>query len=380
MSNDRATRHVEQAKASIAALLKAPVPVLRRWRRDTTIGERPGEIRIDPQAPKPKLSAISYDHQTLVERPHLELHEIPALLESQQVTWLNVEGLGDLETLEELARIFSVHPLAMEDITQVPQRAKVEDYEDFILVIVHLWTRSTQSHLEQVSLWAGERFVVTFQQQPGDPFGRIRSRLHHVKGRLRQGRADYLLYALLDAVIDGYFPVLDALQVHLETLQDVLREPQPRAQEVIQAAQGELLEVRRALSPVRDVMRSLMTGEWPLLEDTTRVFLRDCRDHMYEVAEQLEHCREIAAGLMDIHLATVSHQANKTMQVLTIIATIFMPLSFLAGIYGMNFDPEASSLNMPELASPIGYPVLLGIMLAIGLGLAWLFWRKGWFK
>ena len=352
-------------------------PMRKRWKARP--GGRPGELVIDPAAPKPRLTILAYTENELIEHEEYDLEDVPSLLERYRVTWVNVEGLGDKQVLEEVARLFSMHPLALEDVVNVPQRAKVEAYGGELFLVVQQLTRSRRVDLEQLGLYLGERFVLTFQERLGDPFDPIRERLRHSRGRLRQSGPDYLAYAVLDAIIDSYFPVLEAIQDHLESLESSLRRPQPDAVEQIQAARAELLEIRRCVSPLRDVTRSLLSGEWPLFTDPTQVYLRDCRDHVLEAAEQLDSCREVASGLMDIHLSTVSHQANKTMKVLTIIATIFMPLSFIAGLYGMNFNTEVSRWNMPELNSPMGYPILLGVMAVIGLGLTALFWKKGWF-
>lgn len=353
--------------------------VARLRKRAVVVASRPEDFDVDPTAPKPRISAYAYNDTDLVVREDCAVSDIQSLIDAHTVTWVNVEGLGDRGVLEALTATFGIHPLAVEDVVNVPQRPKVETYDDRLFVVAQMLTREERLTLEQISIFAGSNFVLTFQERPGDPFQPVRNRLQKQQGRMRQGGPDFLIYALIDAVVDGYFPVVEGMQADLEALEDRLRQPCDDATERIQAQRAQLLEARRAIGPLREVVRSLAASDLPVITDPARLFLRDCRDHILEAAELLESCREIASGLMDIHISTVSHQANQTMQVLTVIATIFMPLSFLAGIYGMNFD-TSSPWNMPELASPIGYPILLGIMVAIGLGLAWLFWKRGWFK
>ena len=261
----------------------------------------------------------------------------------------------------------------------VPQRPKVDQYGDQLFIVIqHLLEDLTR---EQISLFVGDGFVITFQERHGDPFTPVRDRMKNPSGRLRKSRHDYLAYALIDATIDSYMPRLDRFEEHLELLEEELRKPPERGVDrVVQIARerSRVREVRRAVSPLREVTRALANGEWPQLTDGTQTFLKDCHDHALEAAEQLDSCREIAAGLMDAHLSTTSNQVNETTQILTIIATIFMPLSFLAGIYGMNFDPSLPG-NLPELSQPYAYPALLGAMAAIALGLWLYFKRKGWF-
>ncbi len=351
----------------------------RRQRRSGEPGGRPGEFRIDPGAQQPKVTLISYDQKGLNECVLGDLDELAPLVQSNLVAWVNVEGLGSQEVLQEIARVFKVHPLALEDIVNVPQRPKVDAFDEALFVVAQVITRASRVEREQISLYLGEHFVVTFQERSGDPFDPIRKRLRNRRGRLRTRGADYLAYALLDAIIDQYFPAIESLQDSLESLESELRFPRADAIERIQRARTELGEAKQAIAPLREVMRSLLSGEWPQITEPTLMYLRDCRDHTLEAHEQLEACRELASGLMEIHLSTVSHQANQTMKVLTIIATIFMPLSFLAGIYGMNFDPGVSRWNMPELSAPFGYVSLIALMVVLGIGLVALFWRKGWF-
>jgi magnesium transporter len=230
-----------------------------------------------------------------------------------------------------------------------------------------------------VSLFFGERYVVTFQEREGDCFEPVRNRIRRARGRLRENRPDYLAYALLDAVIDAYFPIVEAYGDRLEALEDrVLEEPTSDVVSEIHAVKRELSNIRRAVWPLRDVVNLLLREQHPLLREDTRLYLRDAYDHTIQLVELVESHREIASGLLDVYLSSVSNRMNEVMKVLTIIATIFIPLSFVAGLYGMNFDRQASAWNMPELSWDYGYPAALGVMLAIALGMLWFFRRKRW--
>ena len=361
-------------------MIKSPVKLLKRSKKRThRPGSRPGEIRVDHHSLAPSISVMAYDQERLLEKDDCRTDELTPFLDEYPVTWVNVVGLGDQQILEDLIELFRIHPLAMEDVVNIPQRPKVEDFADQLFFILQLLERKSSIRLEQASFCLGDRFVLTFQERPGDPFEPVRERLRRGGGRLRQFGSDYLAYALLDAAIDHYVPALENLRDHLEALETELRTPHDHAMDQIQAARAEVLEARRAVGPSREVVRALINDESALISETTRLFLRDCHDHVLESIDLLDGCREVAGGLMDVHLSTVSHQANRTMERLTAIATIFMPLSFLAGIYGMNFDPGVSRWNMPELSSPVGYPILLGVMATLGFAIAYYFYRKGWF-
>lgn len=333
---------------------------------------------VDPEAARPRVRVIGYGDDDIEEREVHDVRGVEEFLDRYRVTWVNVDGLGDAALLEGLGELFGVHPLALEDVVNVPQRPKTEAYGDQLFVVLQMLSRDDRVEREQLSLYLGERFLLTFQERGGDPFDPVRARLRVARGRIRQRGPDYLAYALIDAVVDYYFPVLESLQEHLMLLEDELRETGPDPLQRIRDIRAELTQAQRATLPLREVTRSLASAEWPLIEEGTRIFLRDCHDHSISAGEILEACRQIASGLMDIHLSTLSHQVNETMKVLTVIATIFMPLSFIAGVYGMNFNPDLPG-NMPELDWPYAYLALLGAMAVIGLGLLAFFRRKGWF-
>ncbi len=353
---------------------------MSRIRRKPKPGTHPGALVVDEFGPDIRVHLIGYGPRELEEREVESVQEIEDFLARFPVTWVNIDGLGDGALLQEIGDLFGMHPLALEDVVNVPQRAKVEVYGDDLFVIAHMVSeRDGVPATEQMSLYLTERCAITFQERPGDCLEPVRLRLRSgTRRRLREWGADYLTYALLDAVIDHYFPVLEAFQHRLERLEDELRAEVDDPYERIRAAREEVRALRGAIRPAGEMTRLLAVGDLPHIGGETPTFLRDCHDHVLEAIDQLEGCREIASNLMDVHLSAESHRANETMKVLTLVATIFMPLSFLAGIYGMNFDPSLPG-NMPELGMPYGYLVLLGVMAAVAVVMLLFFKKKDWF-
>jgi magnesium transporter len=290
-----------------------------------------------------------------------------------------VVGVGDAETVRRIGEIFALHRLALEDCINVHQRPKVEEYEDHRFIVSRMAMIREGPDTEQISLFLGRNFVITFQEQPGDCFGPVRERLRAARGRIRAAGADYLAYALLDAIVDSYFPVLESYGERIEDLEDdVLLRPDNRTVAQIFELKRDLLALRRAAWPQREAINTLIREPSPLIDDETRIFLRDCYDHAVHVLDIVETHREQAASLTDVYLSSMSNRLNEVMKVLTIIATIFIPLSFIASVYGMNFDTERSPWNMPELEWYFGYPFALGLMALTAAGLLLFFRRKGW--
>lgn len=380
------------------------------FRRRTKPGAAPGSFRVDPQAPASVISVIAYgpDPDQVEEVTGCELEALPDLVRRFPVTWINVDGLGNADVIERLGEIFGLHPLALEDVVHVHQRAKVEDYDDNLFVVARMaWfphngeqndraavdgaeepaSRSEQKIVsddmrpdtEQVSLFLGKNFVLTFQERPGsDSFDPVRNRLRRRRGRLREQGADSLAYSLLDAIIDGYFPVIEELGSRLEQLDDdiVSRVGQDHLQR-LHRLRGDLLVLRKHLWPLREAIHSLIRDSHPLVSEETHYFLRDCYDHTVQLLDVVETYRELCADLREYHYAQVSTRTNEVMKVLTIISTIFIPLTFIVGVYGMNFDTTLPG-NMPELGLPYAYPVTMFVMSLIGVILLIWFWRKGW--
>lgn len=329
-------------------------------------------------AAPPVMSAIAYHGNDFVEKEIGQPQEVAELLASWPVTWLNVAGLGDAEVIEQLGSLFGLHPLALEDVVHVHQRAKVEQYDEQLFVVARMPRENEGLATEQVSMFVGKNFVLTFIEDPGDSFEPVRTRLRG-GGRLREAGPAYLTYSLLDAVIDAYFPVVEAFAERLDKLEDrVTTRPSRRAISEIHAAKHSLRSLRRILWPLREAVNSLIRDPSPLIDDDTRVHLRDCYDHLVQIIDLLETYRELCSDLTDLYLSSLSNRMNEVMKVLTIIATIFMPLSFITGLYGMNFHTEISPWNMPELSWRYGYFYALGLMGITVLAMLWYFRRKGW--
>ncbi len=332
----------------------------------------------DPSAAGPVVRLIGYGPDALEESPVLDIDSLPQQLDRYSVTWINVDGLADLELIRRLGNLFGLHRLSLEDVVNVHQRPKVEEYEDHVFIVTRMIEGSRMPSTEQVSMFLGAGFLLTFQERPGDCFDPVRERIRRHRGLIRERQADYLAYALLDVVIDGYFPALETYGERLEILEDAVM-AQPSIDHVgqIHEMKRDLLSLRRAIWPHRELVNALTRDSSPQFADSTRVYLQDCYDHTIQLMDIVETYREIASGLVDVYLSNTSARMNEVMKVLTVIATIFMPLGFIAGIYGMNFDRSASPWNMPELGWSLGYPLAL-LMMAIVAGalLAYFRWRR----
>jgi magnesium transporter len=352
----------------------------RRRKRRSPPGSPPGTLTPDPAAAPPHISAICYGPDGVEEQKVLDLEALPGLLGRWPVTWVNVDGIGHVDTIRRLGEIFNLHRLALEDVANLHQRPKVDTYDSFDFIVTRMPAAGEEFQTEQISIFLGRNYVLTFQEElPGDCFGAIRDRLRHEAARIRQAGPDYLAYSLLDAVIDAYFPVLEDFGELVEELEDrVLEDPGGDLVQRIHAVKRDLLAVRRTIWPQREMINTLIRHETPFVTDRTRIYLRDCYDHTIQLIDMVETYREIASSLVDIYLSGLSARMNEVMKVLTIIATIFIPLGFIASVYGMNFDTSISPWNMPELAWFLGYPYALALMTAVALVLVAYFWRQGW--
>ena len=293
----------------------------------------------------------------------------------ESVTWVDVGGVHKMEILESFGKQFQLHSLLLEDIANTDQRPKLDDYETCLFLVMKMLSVTDRQDIivEQVSLVLGRNFVLSFQENGTDVFKPVRDRLRGGKGRLRQSGADYLLYALVDAIVDQYFAVLEALGEKIEALQDlVVSDPKPETLQQIHALKRQLLFLRRAVWPLREAMNGLSRSECPLLQEPTKVFFRDVYDHVVQIVDTIETLREMVSACLDIYLSSISYRLNAVMKVLTIITTIFMPLTFIVGIYGMNFE------HMPELQWKWGYPAVLGVMTVVGVGMLLVFRKKRW--
>ncbi|MBO6933811.1 MAG: magnesium/cobalt transporter CorA [Deltaproteobacteria bacterium] len=351
-------------------------------RRQREVGAVPGTLRADPTAEPSKMRVIAYGPNKLHEAECSSIAEVAVLQrKNPKVLWLDVRGLADVELLRQIGEHFGLHRLALEDVLSTEQRPKVEPYEEADFAVLRMAQRVPDRGLdiEQVSFFLGDGFVITFQEREGDVFDPIRSRIREARGRIRTAGADYLLYALLDSVVDSVFPLIEEISIRLEDEEErILRgtDDEPVIESLYEVRR-ELIMLRRALWPLREAIGQLERVEGTRVSDDTRVYLRDVADHAVQIVDLLESEREVVSTLMDVHLSQVSHKMNEVMKVLTIIATIFIPLGFLAGVYGMNFDTD-SPYNMPELDWRFGYPALITVMLLIGVGMLFFFRRKKW--
>ncbi len=353
-----------------------------RFDRRTPPGATPGSVVVDPHARLPRVQVFAYRGEELLEKQVTSLDELAPLLAGYDVTWVHVDGLGSAAMIERLAKIFHLHALAMEDVVNLHQRAKVEHYDQNLFVVARM-PRPLEAHpdTEQLSLFLGPKYVLTLAEDPGDCLDPIRHRLQQSGAQIRQTGADHLAYAILDTVIDHYYPLLEELGDRLDALEDrVLGQPSTQTLVEIHQFKKDLLVLRRAIWPHREAINSLIRDPTPLVSAEARVFLRDCYDHVVQIMELVEAYREVGADLRDAYLSSVSNRMNDVMRVLTVISTIFIPLTFMTGVYGMNFDPDAGPWNMPELRWPWGYALVWGAIALVSAGMVYFFWRRGWLR
>lgn len=345
--------------------------------RETRLRSRPGR-RDTAQvfAKTPRLSLISYDADRFSEHVSCSLEECLESHNGGGIRWINVDGLSDPVLLETLLGRFGIHPLVMEDVTALEQRPKLEDYGEYLFAVLNMLSIEEETGRllsEQVSVILGDRFVLSVQEEVGDLFGPVRERLRTGKGKLRKMGADALAYSLLDAVVDGYFTILETLGDQVEALEEELvTNPTPETLHALHGQKRELIFLRHSIWPLRELIGSLERGESPLLSEQLAPYLRDLYDHTIQVLETVESLRDTLSGLLDIYLSSISNRMNEIMKVLTVISTLFIPLTFIVGVYGMNFR------FMPELEWHWGYPVVWGVMITVAGFMLRYFHRKGW--
>lgn len=346
-------------------------------------GTAPGTLR-PPEATSPgpvSITVIDYGPDRLVEKKIERVEELEQFCETPTVTWINVEGLSDVGVVEKIGKMFDLHPLALEDVLNCGQRPKLEDYGAYhFLVMRSLFFKENELQTEQISFFLAGNFVITFQEVPGDSFEAVRERIRRGKGLIRKAGPDYLTYALVDALVDEFFPILERYGERIEELEnEVISQPSRETVQEIHKIKRELLLLRRAAWPERDVINAIQREESDVIRPETQVFLRDCYDHTVQVIDMIETFRDLSSSMLEVYLSSSSNRLNEVMKVLTIISTIFIPLNFIAGVYGMNFNHQASPLNMPELDWYFGYPAVLLVMATVGVSLVVYFKRKGWF-
>jgi magnesium transporter len=336
-------------------------------------GTLPGTLKIDRDAHPTEVILIDYNKEGAC-RVHLERPEdFMAYMDSPSVSWVDVRGFGSEDILNRLGQTFKLHPLVLEDVVNVPH------YDDQLVIIVQMVVPKPNGvgfWREQVSLILGTSYLLTVQEEPDhDCFDAVRDRIRFGKGTIRERGADYLAYTLLDSIIDGFFPVLEDYGERIEDLEnEVVSRPTPKTLDKIHQIRRDLLLLRRAIWPQREAINSLIRDASPLISKDVQIYLRDCYDHVIQVLDMVETYRELASSLMDVYLSSVSNHMNEIMKVLTVISTLFIPITFIVGLYGMNFK------YMPELEWRWGYPLVWLIMLSVEAGLIYFFWKRGWFR
>jgi magnesium transporter len=330
----------------------------------------------DSRSCRREKSLMDYDEKKIQEKTFKDIEKVFPLEGKPVVTWIHVSGVHEVDLMEKLGMHFEIHPLTMEDIMDTTQRPKMEDFDHyiyFVMKMLHLDKEQNAVHAEQVSLIMGSNFLISFQEQPGTVFDAVRERIRKGKGRIRKAGCDYLTCALMDTLVDHYFVILEHFEDKIDFLeQDLIDHPTPEILESIHNMKQEMVLLRKRIWPLREVVGSLLKSESSLVKEPTVVFFRDVHDHTIQVTDTILLLRDILAGMLDIYLTSVSNKMNEVMKVLTIIATIFIPLTFVAGIYGMNFE------FMPELKWRWGYFTALGVMSAIFVSLLLWFRRKKW--
>jgi len=330
----------------------------------------------EKQVEKTRITVLDYDERTFQEKEVAAVEECFEFKETSTVTWINVEGLHDVGVIEKLGNRFGLHPLIQEDILNTAERPKMEDYEDHIFLLLKVFVSGNKNHeekIQQVSLVLGSNFVISFQEKETGVFDPVRDRIRKDKGRLRKLGPDYLAYSLIDSIVDGYFGFLEELSEEIEFLEDELvTDPKREILQKIHSLKREMIYIRKSVWPLREVVNGLERLETPLIKETTDVFLRDVYDHTIQIIDSVETLRDVLSGMLETYLSSVSNRMNEVMKVLTIIATIFIPLTFIAGVYGMNFK------FMPELEWRGGYFVIVGIMVAVAVAMIIYFHKKKW--
>jgi magnesium transporter len=330
----------------------------------------------EKKAEEVKISIIDYDEAHVEEKEAKNVEECFPFKDKPTVTWINIDGLHEVKIIEQLGEHFGLHPLLLEDILHTDQRPKMEDFGAYIFFVLKMLYHdgaADEITAEQVSLILGSNFVISFQEREGDVFNFVRERIKTKKGRIRKAGADYLAYALIDAIVDNYFIVLEKIGEKIEEIEEELvTNPVPETLQTIHSLKRGMIFLRKSVWPLREVISTLERAESPLIQETTGIYLRDVYDHTIQVIDTIETFRDMISGMLDIYLSSISNKMNEVMKVLTIIATIFIPLTFIAGIYGMNFQ------YMPELGWRWGYPLVWLVMSTILVTMVVYFRRKKW--
>lgn len=338
-------------------------------------GASPGTIVVNTQSPKPVIHVIDYSTEEFFEKDIADVADLREYVDSPSMCWIDVQGFGDESVLRAIGDLVGLHHLALADAVNAPQRPKVETYGRHMLWITQMVMPAGEYSVEteQFSMVLGPNYLITFQERYGDILNPVRERIRAGKGLIRKSGPDYLAYALIDAVIDGYYPIMEQFGEHLETLEDdIVERPTPELLQRIHRVKREMLAIRRAIWPQRESINQLIRDDSDWVSEAVKTYLRDVYDHCIQIIDVVETYRELTSGLMDVYLSSIANRQNEVMKVLTIVSTIFIPLTFMAGIYGMNFE------FLPELRFHYAYPILWLVMVLISGGMIYFFRRKGW--
>ncbi len=331
-----------------------------------------GEKKIDVV----RITYIDYDEQNFEEKQVTNIEECFKFKDTKTVTWINIDGIHDIVLIEKLGKQFDLHPLILEDILNTDQRPKLEDFDNYLFIVLKMLSYNDEKQMveaEQVSLVLGNNFLISFQERVGDVFEIIRDRIRNAKGRIRKMGADYLAYTLMDAIVDSYFAVLEKLGEKIESMEEQLvTDPGEKTPQQIHSLKREMIFLRKSVWPLREVISGLQRADSQLIDESTGIYLRDVYDHTIQIIDTIESSRDMVSGMLDIYLSSISNKMNAVMKVLTIIATLFIPLTFVAGIYGMNFE------NMPELKWRWGYACVWAVMATVAVIMLFYFRRKKW--
>lgn len=342
-----------------------------------SLHQLPGEVTyVGKKETVSSLEIIDYNKENYQRYESEKLEDAYRFKETEHITWINVNGLNNTKQIEKLGKYYNLHPLIVEDIVNTEQRPKIEEHENYMFLVLKMlyYDEKGEFTKEHISLILEKNHVLTFQEAKEDVFDGVRDRIATSKGIIRSVGADYLMYSILDAIIDNYFVIIEEIGEKIQLLEDelFLKNPRESIVEEIQALKRKILRVRKAVLPLREVIKQLEKSEHPFIEKKTKNYLRDLNDHIIQVCESVEIYREMTWGLMDMYMTTISNKMNEVMKVLTIMASIFIPLTFIVGVYGMNFD------YMPELDEHYAYFVVWGVMILVILGMVWYFKRKKW--
>lgn len=362
-------------KVKLKARRRAPIRIPKR----PELAAPPGTVATAGDAAKAPVDVVRYGPHLFTETKLEDVKTLRGTRPDASISWINVEGVEDTSVLRDLAEIFSWHSLVLEDVISVHQRPKTEDYDDYAYVVLHMPSGPDGLPLEQLNLIFGKNYVVSVQGgAPGDSLNAVRDRIREGRGRIRSAEGDYLAYAIIDAVIDHYFPMVEKLNLRLETLETQLSQtPNEVALADLHGIRNDLHSLWRTITATREAISKLTRGEADCVGEHTRLYLRDSQDHCAQLLDAIAACRELSSSLMELQQSMIGNRMAEGMRILTMIATVFIPMTFVAGVYGMNFNPATSPLNMPELEWFYGYPFALGLMLSVGLGFLYYVRRNG---